>query len=464
MTIHLLAFKDVILMPICLVVIFFIINHWANKYYSGTKIKQYIFPAFGVRVLGCILSALMYQYYYGTPDDANCYYETSLTIAKIIKQSPLEGLDILFSPIDNFTSNQWHLININSNLYPNTASVFDYDSLLNLNPAKVGFRYESNALICRVGGFLALFTYSSYLCIGLIVTFFSFLGCWRLFLVFYEIYPNLQKELAVSTLFIPSVCFWGAAGLMKETLVVGALGFFVYYTHQLFTKRRTPSVIFYLLLSFAILTITKLYIGMLLIASFLFWGFLHFYSSFKSTRLKVVVFLGLCLLGFGSIHVISKDNNKFNLHNIITYAFNFQVSARLKQAGSSYDLGVIEQNVIGIIKKIPESLNVALFRPHIWEVKKGLLLPSALESFIFLILSLGTVFRIIRFGKWSTFKKVMTPPLIFCGLFAFLLFIMVGFTSYNFGTLSRYRMPVLPFYGILLAVLSGMTREEGPIV
>jgi hypothetical protein len=40
--------------------------------------------------------------------------------------------------------------------------------------------------------------------------------------------------------------------------------------------------------------------------------------------------------------------------------------------------------------------------------------------------------------------------LVFSIIFAF----SVGFTSYNFGTLVRYKIPLMPFYYIALFILS----------
>jgi hypothetical protein len=49
--------------------------------------------------------------------------------------------------------------------------------------------------------------------------------------------------------------------------------------------------------------------------------------------------------------------------------------------------------------------------------------------------------------------------IVFAIIFAF----SVGFTSYNFGSLSRYRIPLLPFYVgailILRAEISARTRN-----
>jgi hypothetical protein len=460
MTIQLLTFKDLVLAPICLLLLFFMINYWANKNYKGTPLRKYILPAFSARILGCIFSALLYQYYYGTPDDANCYYETSLTMSKIIKQNPSEGLDILVSPIQNFTPHQWQLINQNSNQYAIDSTVSDYKAIHYMNPAKGGFRFESNAFLCRIGAVLALLTYDSYLCMGFLLVLFMFFGCWQLFMVFNKLYPKAQKELAFSILFLPSVCFWGSSGLLRETPIMGALCFFVYYAHRLFTEKFKPLLLFKLLLSFAILAILKIYLGMAVIVSFLVWLYLHYQSAFKTLYNKVAIILVLVGAGFLIIHFISKDNRKFNLNNILNYAYNFQESTTNKISGSNYNLGETTRTPLGLLSKIPQSINVALFRPYVWEVKKGIQLVTAVESLIFLFFTSLTFYHIFKIGVAYTVKKAFSPIMVFCLLFALILFFMVGFTSSNFGLLARYRMPALPFYCIVLSVLYTFRRDE----
>ena len=52
-----------------------------------------------------------------------------------------------------------------------------------------------------------------------------------------------------------------------------------------------------------------------------------------------------------------------------------------------------------------------------------------------------------------------TPFLVFCLVFVITFGLAVGLASTNLGTLSRYRAPLLPFFAVLLLVLSKPLRK-----
>lgn len=126
-----------------------------------------------------------------------------------------------------------------------------------------------------------------------------------------------------------------------------------------------------------------------------------------------------------------------------TYEYIQSVSA--ESDGSGYDLGKIDYtNPVSLLGTIPAALNVTLFRPYIWESPKVLMLISSLESLAFLLITLYVFLRVgvIRFFKILLANKVM----LFFVFFALPFAIAVGFSTGNFGTLVRYKIPCMPFY------------------
>jgi hypothetical protein len=66
-------------------------------------------------------------------------------------------------------------------------------------------------------------------------------------------------------------------------------------------------------------------------------------------------------------------------------------------------------------------------------------------------MSLWVVFRI---GIGKSLKEVFgNEYVLMCITFTLVLAYIVGFTSFNFGALVRFKIPFLPFYGITLALL-----------
>jgi hypothetical protein len=57
-------------------------------------------------------------------------------------------------------------------------------------------------------------------------------------------------------------------------------------------------------------------------------------------------------------------------------------------------------------------------------------------------------------------KSFGNPDFILCIAFALLLGYVVGFISYNFGALARFKVPALPFFAIALLLLVDSTRKR----
>ena len=115
------------------------------------------------------------------------------------------------------------------------------------------------------------------------------------------------------------------------------------------------------------------------------------------------------------------------------------------------------------MRTAPAAINVALFRPWLWEVKNPVMLLEAMESLFILMFSIYTLFIFIRNIPIGLSVISDNPSIMFMIVFAIIFAFSVGFTSYNFGSLSRYRIPLLPFYVgailILRAEISARTRN-----
>ena len=97
-----------------------------------------------------------------------------------------------------------------------------------------------------------------------------------------------------------------------------------------------------------------------------------------------------------------------------------------------------------MIRKFPLAVNVTLFRPYLWEAYNPVMLLSALESFFTLLL---TVYILFQVGIRHLFSLLASRPVVvFCLLFAIAFSFSVGISTYNFGSLVRYKIPMFPFY------------------
>ena len=131
---------------------------------------------------------------------------------------------------------------------------------------------------------------------------------------------------------------------------------------------------------------------------------------------------------------------------ITAYDIRFQTG---RDAGSGYTLGELDGSFGSMFRLAPQAINVSLFRPYLWEVNNPLMLLSALESLVFLILSLVLIFK---YGL-GVLKSFRNPDVSFSFVFSIILAFAVGVSSFNFGTLVRYKIPILPFYALAMILI-----------
>lgn len=121
-----------------------------------------------------------------------------------------------------------------------------------------------------------------------------------------------------------------------------------------------------------------------------------------------------------------------------------------KNAGSGYNLGELDGSFGGMLALFPQAVNVSLFRPYLWEVRNPLMLLSAIESFAVLVI---TTYMLVR-HPLKFFSALRSSTVMFCLVFSITFAFAVGASTYNFGTLSRYRIPMVPFYLVALVLIA----------
>ncbi|MFZ1496056.1 MAG: hypothetical protein WAS72_03305, partial [Saprospiraceae bacterium] len=105
---------------------------------------------------------------------------------------------------------------------------------------------------------------------------------------------------------------------------------------------------------------------------------------------------------------------------------------------------------------LPAGFVVTFYRPFIWETRNPVLMLNLVESMILLLMTLNVLFKLrIKIFTIITGNSF----LLFCFLYTFFLGAMIGITSFNFGSLARYKTPVMPFFAFLIFVLYSKAKE-----
>lgn len=427
-----------IVTPLILLVVYFA-AYFIRPWVTDEVNINYFFPALTVRILGALAVGLIYQFYYDGGDTFNYHTHGSRHVWEAFCDSPEKGLRLLFSDGSNETG------------------IYKYSSQIPF------FHDKSSYNLIRLASFFDLFTFSSYSATAVCFAVLSFAGGWMLFLTFYQARPHLHKWICLATLFIPSVFFWGS-GLLKDTVTLAFLGAATYYFRQLLVLRQVRVLnIMLLVISLYVIFSIKKYI----LLCYLPAVFLMFYSqallSIKNMVLKVMIFPLILAISIASIYYtllqVGRDDARYSIQQlgstakITAYDIAYQTG---RNAGSTYSLGELDGSFASLVRLGPQAINASLFRPYLWEVSNPLMFISALESTVFLILTVFILLKAAPFFLRASFDS----DVIFCLVFSITFAFAVGVSTYNFGTLSRYKIPLLPFYLLALIFLYDYSKSE----
>ena len=395
-------------------------------------------PGLLVKIFGGIAFGLVHTYYFTYGGDTKTYFHDMSVLTGYFYQDPMATISYLFG---NYSY-------LNNEMMRYT--VFNFGT--------------KEFFLVRFATFINILGLNSYWSTTVLFASFSFVGTWQLFLVFARKYPAIWKQMAWAALFLPSFVFWGS-GIMKDTLGVGFLGIFLFSVNQVYARGKLN--IWYLLLiglSVYVIFSVRAYIIFGLLPAMFIWISLGFNQGIKNALLKMI-FMPIMLI-FMVVAIaftftyLGKYNSQFSVDNVIGTAWSYQHwhyvegenTSEEHGRGSSYTLGEYDPTPLGVLKMFFPAVNAALYRPYFWEVKNPAMAILALESFAFFIMTLYILFKVGPFVLIRAASKdsFLLMSLVFSVFFAF----AVGFSTYNFGALARYKIPALPFYALSLLVLN----------
>ena len=428
------SISDIIATPVVTWIIILISKIASKKLSRNLELKKYCLPSLYIRLICTFLTCLLYSSYYGYGDTFE-YYKGG----EIIKSALLNGdFDVAKELI-----------------------YYDYEEFSEASLRYIGeqwhFQGNSNRFVMNLSAFFSLITFGSFISISLLFTVFAFVGSWLIFLGFYESYKKNAKYLAYATLFVPSYTFWGT-GIMKEPLCIFALGCIFFcgqkiLIYKLFNFRHIIGILTGIFILFNV----KVYILLCFLIGFIPYIIVKFEFSAKYANLKSTFKIGfailICIISFQLGKMIFSYYQNFSSIELLLSQIDSIQSAQVinSEGGSGYNLGEIDLTPFGFVRYGLISINVTLFRPYFWEINKVVNIPASIESMLMLLFFLLTL---IKTGLLKTIRIVINEPIIlFCIIFVLTLSVMTGSISFNFGTLARYRIPILPFYFVALLLI-----------
>ena len=438
---QILTTYDFVLLPVYLF-IFYLIVRKKSKKYEEAGLKKIFIAAFVLRMAGSVCYCLLLQYYYGYGDSFGFYLGGNV-IADMI-QHDITSIKYLFAPAKEIVA---------------AAKAMGFgDAIPDSMPN------DSNAIIMKLSAVLSFFTFNKYMLISIFFGFFSFIGIWKLFYVFYKLNEKKNvKLLAFFVLYFPSLWFWGS-GLLKEPVCVGALGIMVYLFYTNFIEKkfsfRDMGVLLFLLI---ILTMVKNYITFILLLSFFVALIYYALQKIKIVLLRIMLIAVILISIITSLVTFDiSPYIKVFVDDSVTQIQSFQkgyqaVKEDDERSRASFNISDIDPSLESILANSPAVIGTCLFRPFIWESQKVIIFIASLEALVTLLM---TIYVIGKSKVLWFFKYIFTDAiLLFCFVFSILFALVIGYTTFNFGTLIRYKIIFLPFYFYLMIAVYSRYQE-----
>jgi hypothetical protein len=394
-------------------------------------------------MFGAFAYAMLVQYYYGYGDSFIFYYGGDFLRSHIIQ----EANDFKYFFKSAAEVKVWYDFEVGD---------INYSGY---------FGIASNLFIMKIAALLSFVAFNKYLIITMFFGFFSFAGLWRLFLVFNEINEGKQmKYLAWTVLFMPSVWFWGS-GLIKDSVCIGGVGFIIHFGYRIFIKKEfSLKGIIALALLVYVVAVIKSYIIIVLavcLAAFIFYKFFEPLKNIVVRTFIIMIFLTAVLItafitNFADQLQELADESKVQVD---AYQRNYDaVQNEDEQSRGALESNEIDASIGGLILHSPIAIFTCLFRPFLWESRKIFILFSSLESTFMLFCTIFLLYKMKFLGFITGIFK--SPFILFSFMMAILFALIIGFTTYNFGTIARYKIILLPFYFFTLVSLYTMQQDE----
>ncbi|MHC1706159.1 MAG: hypothetical protein AB9842_01420 [Bacteroidales bacterium] len=439
------SYWDIILVPLYLVVIFFIAYWYARSKTEQDILYKYFLPGLMVKILGGLTFTAVYTLYY-KGGDCHAYFWNSKTLVNLLFKSP----EPFFSILAGYTT-------------PENRSFFDDTTGF---PTET--MYQKGGENFAVARFMVPFTllgFNDMLVATVLMNVFAFWGIWQFYKMLATMFPEMRKYIAIAVLFIPSVLFWGS-GIMKDAFCLTAALWAAKNIFSIFImKRKIPGNILVLGMNIFTLISMKPYVVVALIPCLALAVSHQWTRKIKNRVISAIIGPALITTGlFAGIFFLSLFKSSMGTYSSLEGAIskaqiNQQDLIRSEQYGThGFDIGEFDASLGSMLFKAPNAIIAGIFRPYLWEAGNVVMLISGLENTILLFI---TLFILFKAGLRRVFAAVATESyVLFAITFSLLFAFSVGLSTANFGALARYKIPAIPFFVTALAVIWGLIQKK----
>ncbi|MBP6730574.1 MAG: hypothetical protein KA149_00860 [Chitinophagales bacterium] len=427
---------DILLLPVYMVLIYIIAIQIKNRNAKDPLYQRYFIRGLNYKMFGSIFFALIYLLYYKGGDSIN-YYLCSKPLYNLAFKSPDKFFAFVFDM---------------SSAYPNEGW---YDCWL----IGVDFLLRSNTTltVIRATSLINLFCFNSYVVDCIVVSFMSYIIIFKTFKLFVSIYPMLEKEFSVAFLMIPSAIFWGSAVGKDVMMFSGVLYFFYCFYNLVILKKNIVANVIKLALTAYLISLIRGFLIITLAPSLILMAAIYYRNALRNPVFRFLalpVFLGGgAVASYFFIQNIGHTMQSYNLDSMQKTAEGFKswhTYLGETTGGSSYSLGDVDYTTAGIARKALLAILICLFGPFVWQIRNAVMLMSGAESILFLYYFVKVFINVKAYRALGIIFR--DHIIMFCIPFVLIIAMAIGLTSFNYGALVRYKIPILPFFAVLIAV------------
>lgn len=320
--------------------------------------------------------------------------------------------------------------------------------------------YESAWNMPRLLSVPMLLTNGNYYISALYLSLFSFAGLWFFVNAIVRYFSTTAIPAVVAFLLFPSVAFW-SSGVLKESVLLGGMGLLLGSCLYLMLGKLKRKPVLYLLLAVVglyLIWLVKYFVAVALVLMVALALLLRliFYSPKIAHIHWLPKVLALLVLFSGIAWLGTQLNPNLNLEVLPDVVYlNYQTSLIASQGKPRIDFPFLEPTYLSFALHSQLAFIAMLFRPFIWEVYNVRTFAAALENTLLLVMAFGFLRDLFETGriKWR-YGYLLLAVLVY--LFA--MGVLLAYSMPNLGTLSRYRVVVLPFI-VYLLLLCKTNRE-----
>ena len=429
-----ITIADLLVAVLYIMVLWLVASSITRNHIDEEPCYKYFTAGLFLKVAAGIIFALFYTFHYGITDTHYYYWGT-----RCMERLAYKDFGIFVRAFFGDRS-------------PEVASSFDW-----YTGWPTYWRDPNSFAVCRFNIIFYLLGFKTFIGNTIVMNAFFYIAYWRFYKLMLRLFPANDRNFAIALLFVPSVVFWGS-GLLKDGWCLAAMLFIFISIHNIFINRTR------LLYSILVLVVwgyvcfeIRAYTFFTAVLASIIWVAFVVINRMKSGMMRVLIFpiiaLFAWLIGVGVfMRFGSLASSRYqSIDSIIETAVIIQDDLRKDYyGGNSFDIGEFDPTIGGMLSKAPQAIMAGVFRPFLWDVRNPLMLISALETTIAFILIIKIL---LSMGVRRFFAVILRRPFLMAAFVLMLTYaFFVGITTANFGALVRYRMPVLVFLSLILAV------------